>query len=97
MTYSELIKKLSLRFERSQPEIKDLLSDSTEIIKKLLGEDQGITIPGLGTFGVHIRQKRKSFNPQRRKFIILPPKRIVTFHPCSTLKDELKQKRIKNE
>ena len=95
MTYSELIKKLSLRFGRSQPEINGLLSDSTEIIKQLLNEDQGITIPGLGTFRVHIRQKRKSFNPQRRKFMIIPPKRIVTFHPCSTLKDELKEKRIK--
>jgi len=93
MTYSELIKKLSLGSGRSQPEIKRLLSDSTEIIKQFLDEDQGITIPGLGTFRVHTRQKRKSFNPQRRKFMIIPPKRIVTFHPCSTLKDELKEKR----
>jgi nucleoid DNA-binding protein len=95
MTYSELVKNLSLRLGRSQAETKDMLNGSTEIIKQLLDEDKGITIPGLGTFNIHIRQKRKSYNPQRRKLVIIPPKRTVTFHPCSTIKDELKEMRIK--
>ena len=94
MTYSEVIKILSIRIGTSQPETRRLLNSTTEMIKKLLDEDLGITIPGFGTFGVQTRQKRKSYNPYRKKFMIIPPRRIVTYHPCSAIKNELKEKKV---
>ncbi len=92
MTYLEVIKKLSIRLGSSQSETKRLLNSSTQMIKKLLDEDFGITIPGFGSFRTQIRQKRKAYNPQIKKFMIIPPKRIVTYHPYSSIKNELKEK-----
>ena len=63
MTSSELIKTLSSRLELPQVEIKRLLKGSEKIMKDVLDQDVGITIPGLGTFFTHVRNKRKSFNP----------------------------------
>ena len=97
MRYSEVIRILSIRVGASQSETKELLNSCTRMIKKLLDEDLGVSIPGFGTFKTQTRPKRKSYNPYRKKFMIVPPKRIVTYHPCSTIKNELKEKKVKNE
>ncbi len=90
MTNSEIIKSLSLHLGKSQVEIKQLLKSSTKIIRDILDKDIGITIPRLGTFSTYLKKKRKSFNPYRKKFILLPPKRIIRFRPGSSIKNELK-------
>jgi len=94
MTNSEIIKNLSLRLGQSQAEMKRLLKSSTNIIRDILDKDIGITMPGLGTFGSHFLQRRKSFDPYHKKFIMLPPKRTIKFHPSSSIKTELKNKRF---
>ena len=90
MTNSEIIKNLSLHLGKSQVEIKRLLKSSTKIIRDTLDEDIGITVPYLGTFSSYFRKERKSFNPYHKKFMLLPPKRIIRFHPGSSIKNELK-------
>ena len=60
-------------------------------------EDLGFTIPKLGTFKTHFREKRKSFNPYYKNFMMFPPKRTVTFHPGSYLKEHVKKQDIGNE
>jgi len=91
MTNSEIIKNLSLHLGKSQVEIKRLLESSTKIITRdILDRDIGITIPGLGTFSSYFKKKRKSFNPYHNKFMLLPPKRIIRFHPGSSIKNEFK-------
>jgi len=91
MTNSEIIKNLSLHLGKSQVEIKQLLKSSTKIITRdILDKDIGITIPGLGTFSSCFKNKRKSFNPYHKKFMLLPPKRIIRFHPGSSIKNEFK-------
>ncbi len=90
MTNSEIIKSLSLHLGKSQVEIKQLLKSSTKIIRDILDEDIGITMPGLGTFSSYLKKKRKSFNPYHNKFMLLPPKRTIRFHPGSSIKNELK-------
>jgi len=93
MTHSEIIKELSLRLNTPQVEVRRLLQISTEKIKNILDKDFSLTLPGLGTFFTSLNQRRKGFNPRINRFILLPPKRRVRFHPSSTLKDELKYKR----
>lgn len=97
MTNSELIKTLSSRLGQSQIEIKRLLKSSIKIIKELIDEDVGVSIPGLGTFKTYIKKKRKSYNPYHKKFMMLPPKRVVKFRSSSSIKNELKYKRLENE
>ncbi|OQX94847.1 hypothetical protein B6I21_08500 [candidate division KSB1 bacterium 4572_119] len=97
MTNSELIKTLSLRLDLSQSEIKRLLKGSIDSIKEILDEDTGVSIPGFGTFVTYVKKKRKSFNPYHKKFMMLPPKRVTKYRPSSSLKQELKFKRLKND
>jgi nucleoid DNA-binding protein len=97
MNNSEVIKRLSERLGLSQREIRQLLKRSTEIFKKTLDEDLSFTIPEFGTFGTHLRQKRKAYNPHHKRFMVLPPKRVVSFHPSSVLKDHVKAQKINNE
>jgi nucleoid DNA-binding protein len=97
MNNSEVIRRLSEQLRLSQREIRRLLKRSTEIFKKTLAEDLGFTIPEFGTFGTHVRQKRKAYNPHHKTFMILPVKRVVSFHPSSALKGHLKAQRVDNE
>ncbi len=94
MTNSDIIKNLSLRLEQSQVEIKRLLKSSTNIIGDILDKDIGTTIPNLGTFSSFFTKKRKSFDPYHKKFILLPHRRKIRFHPSSSIKSELKNKRF---
>lgn len=97
MNNSEFIKNLSERLGQSQREIKRLMKCSTQIFNKILDEDLSFTIPKLGTFKTHFREKRKSFSPHHKNFMMLPPKRTVTFHPGSYLKEHVKKQDIGNE
>ena len=96
MNYSEVIKILSVRLEQSQVETKRLLYHSTDIMQKMLDREIRISIPGLGAFYVHTRKRRKSFNPYIKKFMMLQPKRVLSFRPGSPIKNELKHKRVEN-
>ncbi len=97
MNNSEFIKNLSERLGQSQREIKRLMKCSTQIFNKIFDEDLSFTIPKLGTFKTHFREKRKSFNPYYKNFMMFPPKRTVTFHPGSYLKEHVKKQDIGNE
>ena len=87
---NEFIKCLSDRTEQSQREIRRLLGHITEIFRKTIDDDFRFTIPRLGTFGTHIRQKRKAYNPHLKRYMLLPPKRIVSFNTSSILKNNVK-------
>ena len=90
MNNNEFIKSLSERTGQSQREIRRLLGHITEIFRKTLDEDFRFTIPRLGIFGTRIRQKRKAYNPHLKKYMMLPPKRIVSFNTSSILKNNVK-------
>ena len=97
MNSSEVIKRLSIRLGLSQRETRRLLKHSTEILQKTLDRDLSFSIPGLGTFGTHLQSERKAYNPYHKTFMMLPPKRVVYFHPSSVLKNHVKARRTDNE
>ena len=90
MNNNEFIKSLSERTGQSQGEIRRLLGHITETFRKTLDEDFRFTIPRLGTFGTRTRQKRKAYHPHHKKYMVLPPKRIVSFKTSSVLKKNVK-------
>jgi len=87
---AEFIKSLSENTGQSQHEIRRLLGHITGIFRKTIDADFRFTIPGLGTFGNRIRQKRKAYHPHLKKHMILPPKRVVFFNTSSVLKKSVK-------
>lgn len=94
MTNSEMIKSLSSRIGKSQIETKQLMKSSIEIIKDILDKDIDISIPGLGTFKSHFVEKRRTYNPFHKRFMISPPKRVIRFRAGSSIKNELKSKKV---
>jgi nucleoid DNA-binding protein len=88
---NEFIKSLSEKTGESQREIRRVLGHITGIFRKTIDEDYRFTIPRLGTFGTHIRPKRKAYHPRLKKHMILPPKRIVSFNTSSILKKNIKE------
>ncbi len=94
MDTTDLIKILAERFDETQTDIDGYLQTSTKIIRQILDKDIQISIPGLGTFYTHTRDERKSYDPYHEHYLLLPPKRVIEFNPSSTLKDEVKDKRV---
>ena len=90
MDYNTFVKNLSERVGQTQVETKRLLKNSFELITETIDNDKGISVPGLGTFHVKIRDEHKGYSPYHDQFMLLPKKRIVTFHPSSAIKEQLK-------
>lgn len=89
MNHSEIVKRLSQKMGLSQSEIGRLLKRIAEIFQEKLDKGLGFTIPRLGTFKTHIRKPRKSYNPQKKKLVKLPKKRVVVFRPGIVLKKKI--------
>ncbi len=90
MKNSELVKILAKRSDLTQKETKRLLRQSIRVLSDRLGDYIGFSIPDLGTFTTHIREERQAYDLNRRSHVILPPKRLVSFSPAVTLKDDIK-------
>lgn len=80
-----------------QNEMKRLQKISMGIFRKVLDDRYGFTIPGFGTFSTTLREKRKSFNPVKLIFVILPVKRIISFHPGLILRTLIKNKGLDDD
>lgn len=90
MTYRELIDKLAEASGRSKTQTKELLDDAVSVLSGQLSRGKGVTIPDLGTFNTKVKEVQKVYSPHYKKYMLVPPKRVVEFNPSSVLKDELK-------
>ena len=90
MTYRELIDQLAASSGKSKAQTKELLEDAISVLSDELSRGNGFSIPDLGTFGCKVKEVQKVYNPHYKKYILVPPKRVVEFTPSSVLKDELK-------
>ena len=93
MKHSEVITALSEQLEISKQEVSNMLEHVSTVFRKLLDNDTSLTLPSLGTFQIVERGERKGYSPLRKQHLILPRKRVLTYHPSSRLKDEAKQKK----
>ncbi len=94
MTHADFIKTLAQRLGQTQVETRRLWNGSAQTMKSILDKDTPLFIPGLGTFGVKMLGKRRSYSPFHQSHVLLPKKRIVKFHGFGSLKSEFKNKRI---
>ncbi|MBN2000590.1 HU family DNA-binding protein [candidate division KSB1 bacterium] len=90
MNTTEIVKELAVRQQLTQKEARSRLDSTFAVFKRIFGKSDGFALPGFGSFRVRKRNKRKSFNPQKRQFMQLPPKTILSFRPAATLKKKMK-------
>lgn len=97
MNTSDLVSRLAEERDMTLEETRNFLDLVVQTISDQLAQGNDFTIPDLGTFGTHTRDKQKSYNPHYEKYMMLPPKRVVDFNPSQNLEDDLKYLGIDHE
>lgn len=92
MNHSEVVTVLSENLKLSKQEVTKLLHYFSIVFRTLLDNDTSLALPDLGTFKTAERGKRKGYDPGRNQRMILPPRRALTYHPSSPLKDKIKER-----
>ena len=93
MTKAELVSKIAAAASTSKASANRMLDALTDEITKLLAKGDKITLPGLGTFSVAKRARRKGRNPQTGEVITIPASKVPKFRPAANLKDAVNRKR----
>ena len=100
MTKAELIDKIAAaaclparQAGTSKASANRMLDALTDEITKLLAKGDKITLPGLGTFSVAKRARRKGRNPQTGEAITIPGSKVPKFRPAAKLKEAVGRKR----
>ncbi len=58
-----------------------------EVIVENLSKNKKVVVSNFGTFRVIERQKKRVINPNDKKPMIIPPRKIVKFFPSKNLKE----------
>lgn len=97
MNTDDLVDRLAENWDLTKEESRGMLDVVVQNMCDNLAQGNDFTIPELGTFGTHTRDKHKSYNPHYEKYMMLPPKRVVDFDAGKHLEDDLKSLGIDNE
>jgi nucleoid DNA-binding protein len=90
MTKSEFVDKLAEKGEIT----KKLASDTIDLVFSSISDGlvagEEISIPGFGKFSVVTRKARTGLNPQTKKKIKIPAKKVPKFAGAKAMKDSVK-------
>ncbi|MBA7492003.1 DNA-binding protein HU [subsurface metagenome] len=90
MNKAELIEEVSGKTGLTKKETGNVLDAMTETITDTLSKGEKVTLVGFGTFQVMKRRARKGVNPQTRKAITIPAKKVPKFRPGKGLREKVK-------
>ena len=93
MTKAELVSKIATAAGTSKASVNRILNAFTVELTKVLRKGDKISLPGLGTFSVSKRARRKGRNPQTGEPITIPATRVPKFKPSKSLKEAVRRKR----
>jgi len=71
----------------SKHEAEELLEWILALFKSTLQRGEPIAIAGFGTFAVRSKRPRRGRNPRTGEEMMIPARRVVTFHPSAIFKD----------
>ncbi|MBO6535426.1 MAG: HU family DNA-binding protein [Balneolaceae bacterium] len=87
----DTIRQLSERTGFTQQETERIYNRLVDILSDHLANDEGFTLPKIGSFHSRIRDSYQTYNPHYKGMIQLPKKKVVQFTQSTTLKDELNE------
>lgn len=67
-----------------------LVNDVIKTIEEALVNGESVMFHGFGTFETRNHAQRKSYNPQTKGSLVIPPYRAIHFTPGQRLKREVK-------
>ncbi len=87
MNKADLVKAIATKASLNQATAQKALESMLETFKDTLKKGDKIQLIGFGSFEVAKRAARKGVNPQTKKTISIPAKKVVKFKAGKELKD----------
>lgn len=95
MNKSELVKEIAKKAEITNATAQAVLEAFIDTVKTNLKKGEKIQLIGFGSFATVKRDKRKGVNPQTKKPITIPAKKVAKFVPGKELKELVNSKKKK--
>ncbi len=90
MTRDELVAKIAEQVKCSKKQAAEMVNAFLDQILKALAEGKKVSFVGFGSFEVKQRNERKGINPQNKKPITIPARKVPVFKAGKKLKDAVK-------
>ncbi len=90
MNKAELVEEVSGKVGINKKDAGNVVDAVTESITNTLKKGEKVTLVGFGTFQVRERKARTGVNPQTRKTIQIPAKKIPKFVAGKSLREKVK-------
>jgi DNA-binding protein HU-beta len=87
MNKADLVKTIAQKADLNQATAQKALETMLDTFKATLKKGDKIQLIGFGSFEVAKRAARKGVNPQTKKTISIPAKKVVKFKAGKELKD----------
>lgn len=87
MNKSELVKAIAKKAEVTNANAQAVLEAFVDAVKDGLKKGDKIQLIGFGSFATVKREARKGVNPQTKKAIKIPAKKVAKFMPGKELKE----------
>ena len=89
MNKKELVDVLSEKVGFSKKDTMEFVDSFIELVSDKLAEGEDVKLVGFGTFTVSSREARKGVNPQTKKEIKIPARKVPKFKPGNDLKEKV--------
>ena len=86
----EFIHALAERLQVSHKEAARLLDATSQVWRESLAEEESITLQKLGNFQLKTKKSRIAYIPALGKKALVPPHKVLQFHPSEYLKKKFK-------
>jgi len=87
MNKAELVEEVAGKVGLTKKETNNVVDAITSAITDSLVRNERVTLVGFGTFQVMERKARKGVNPQTRRTIQIPAKKVPKFKPGKELRE----------
>lgn len=87
MNKSELVKAIAQKADITNATAQAMLEAFIDTVKESLQQGEKVQLIGFGSFATVQREARKGVNPQTKKPIKIPAKKVAKFVPGKELKE----------
>lgn len=85
MNKKELIIDVAKKTELSKIVVEKCINTALKTIADTVVEGKNVSLLGFGTFSIKERQSRNGFNPQTKKAVTIPAKKVIRFKASNTI------------
>jgi len=90
MNKAELVEEVSSKVGITKKDAGKVVDAVTETITNTLKKGEKVTLVDFGTFQLIERKARKGINPQTKKTIQIPAKKVPKFRPGKGLREKVR-------